>query len=212
MSTEAQINANNSNAQHSTGPKTEAGRAASSQNNFRHGFAGEFRLLASEDPLAYDQLHRNFTIEHQPTTFTQKLLIEKMAQHHWLRQRALELQNLTLESAGHRKEKDIERSLALYIRYQTTNERAFGKCLSDLLKLRAEKRKEQIGFESQQRQKEDHARKQSIEIRKQDLHKLNVWLAEAKAEHQEFLNHRLETPETRMPNRVQRILARTQAA
>ena len=211
MSTEAQMQANKANAQHSTGPKTQEGRAASSQNNFRHGFTGEFRLLPSEDPLAYDQLHRNFTLEHQPTTFTEKLLIEKMAQHHWLRQRALELQNIAIESTG-RKEKDIERSLALYMRYQTTNERAFSKCLTDLLKLRAEKRKAEIGFESQRRAKEDHARKQSIETRKQDLHRFNVWLAEAKAEHQELLNHRLETPEMRRTDRVQRILSRSQAA
>jgi hypothetical protein len=183
MSTEAQAAANKANAQYSTGPRT----------------------------LAYDQLRRDLTSEHKPTTFTEKLLVDKMAQHHWLRQRALELQNLTLETTG-RKEKDMERSLALYLRYQTSNERAFHKCLNDLLKLRAETRKQEIGFESQQRAKEEHACKQAIESRKQDLHKSNVWLAEAKAEHQELLNHRLETPETRMPNRVERILARTQAA
>jgi hypothetical protein len=211
MSTQAQVTANQANAQHSTGPKTAEGKSASSQNNLRHGFTGQFRLLASEDPRAYEHLRHHFQAEHKPTTFTEEILVEKMAQHHWLSQRALELQNITIETTG-RKEKDVERSLSLYIRYQTTHERAFHKCLNDLLKLRSERRKEQIGFESQARRKEEHARKQSNETRKQDLHKLNVWLAEVKAEHQELLNHNLETPETRMPNRVQRILARQQAA
>ncbi len=61
-------------------------------------------------------------------------------------------------------EKSTERSLSLYIRYQTTNERAFSKCLSDLLKLRAERRKDKIGFESQQLKKDDLARKQPSKI------------------------------------------------
>ncbi len=37
MSSKFQINANRSNAQHSTGPKSDAGKAASSQNSFKHG-------------------------------------------------------------------------------------------------------------------------------------------------------------------------------
>src|SRR5581483_9251142 len=36
MSTPEQIAANRANSQHSTGAKTEAGKTASSQNNFRH--------------------------------------------------------------------------------------------------------------------------------------------------------------------------------
>ena len=57
MSTPAQIAANRSNAQHSTGPTSEAGRASSSQNHFKHGFTGEFRLLHNEDPAAYQAVH-----------------------------------------------------------------------------------------------------------------------------------------------------------
>lgn len=211
MATEAQIAANQANSQHSTGPKTEAGKANSCQNNHRHGFTGAFSLLSSEDPEAYQHLLAAFQHEHRPTTFTEQILVERLAQHHWLRARALEMQNATLDSPEE-DAKATDRQLALYLRYQISNERAFSKCLSDLLKLRAEKRKEQIGFESHQLQQAEHSRKQSIENRKQDLHKCEIWLAEAKAEHQELLNARLETPETRMPNRVQRILARQQAA
>jgi hypothetical protein len=39
MSTEAQIAANQANAQHSTGPQSAAGKAASSQNRRLHGLA-----------------------------------------------------------------------------------------------------------------------------------------------------------------------------
>jgi len=37
MPTEAQITANRENAEHSTGPKTEEGKAASSHNHSSHG-------------------------------------------------------------------------------------------------------------------------------------------------------------------------------
>jgi hypothetical protein len=66
-----------------------------------------------------------------------------MAQHHWLRDRAGLLQSNCFQDEGSIDEK----RLALYLRYQTTHERAFHKCLNDLLKLRAEKRKNEIGFE-----------------------------------------------------------------
>jgi DNA-directed RNA polymerase specialized sigma24 family protein len=68
----------------------------------------------------------------------------------------------------------LMKSLAVYLRYQTTHDRAFHKSLNTLLKLRAEKRKAEIGFVSQQRQSEEHARKQAAEKRKQEIHKWKV--------------------------------------
>jgi hypothetical protein len=109
MSTEAQISANQANAQLSTGPKTEAGKSASSQNSWKHGLAvGVFRVLATEDQFMYDN---------------------------------------GLDTAR----------LNLFLRYENQQERAFHKCLADLLKLRAEKQKAEIGFASHTRKQEMHA-------------------------------------------------------
>jgi hypothetical protein len=83
---------------------------------------------------------------------------------------------------------EYARKFALYIRYQTTNDRAFHRCLNTLLKLKADKRKEEIGFESQKLKGAAEERKQSAEKRKQDLHQWAVLLAEAKVDHQMFLN------------------------
>jgi hypothetical protein len=102
-----------------------------------------------------------------------------MAQHYWLAQRALNLQQLCFDESG-----VDEKRLALYLRYQTTHERAFHKCLNDLLKLRAEKRKEQNGFVSQQHKEADQARRQARENRQQERHKWADLMDSAKVDHQ----------------------------
>src|ERR1700739_2755374 len=96
-----------------------------------------------------------------------------MAQH---------LQNLCFNAEGI---VDEAKQFSLYLRYQTTHERAFHKCLSDFLKLRAEKRKQQVGFESQKQN--------------QELHEARTRLANAKAAHLELDTDIRSTIEARLP-------------
>jgi hypothetical protein len=190
MSTESQIQANRENAKLSCGPKTEIGKAVSALNNTRHGLTGAFRVLPSESQSEFDALLAAFRQEHQPETLTETTLVEAMTQHHWLRRRAL-----NHESACYDPETGAitdEKQLALSLRYQTTHERAFHKALNDLLKLRAAKRKAEIGFESQKRKQEEHNRKQEQHQMKKDTHQWAVTLAEANVYHQQTLTERLE--------------------
>jgi hypothetical protein len=160
---EAQIAANRENATHSTGPTSEIGKAIVSQNRTVHGLnynPETFRVLACEDQSAYDELLHQLTTDHQPTDTTEILLVTSMAQHRWLLDRANRLQ----ESCFDRETAEItdQKLFALYLRYAclrsklqpvdrkpTTHERAFHKCLTDLLKLRATRQKLEFGFESQ---------------------------------------------------------------
>ena len=131
-----------------------------------------------------------------------------MAQHYWLMQRAMRLQTLCFDmEAG-----EGEKKLALFLRYQTTHERAFYKSLNTLLKLRADKRKQEIGFVSQQRQNEEHERKQAAEKRKQELHKWKVLYAQAEVDHRIMLSMNLQTPEHRITVGPQHIIAAEKAA
>jgi hypothetical protein len=194
MSTESQIRANQANAQHSTGPATEAGKAASSMNNLRHGLTGAFHVLPSEDQEEFDHLAAALHAEHRPSTITECMLVEKMAQHYWLSQRAQRLQDVTM--ADDLPMRDQERQFALFLRYQTTNDRAFHRCLADLLKLKADRRKQEIGFESQQHKNAQESRREAAENRKQELHQWAVLLAEAKVSHQQVLTSNLELDRT----------------
>jgi low affinity Fe/Cu permease len=169
MPTPAQVSANQANAQHSCGPKTEAGKTNSSMNNFRHGLAGLFSFAPDEDPVQFETLAEGLRQEHQPATITEQMLVEKLAQHFWLQQRAHRFSEIAKD----------DKQFALFLRYQTTHDRAFHKCLDQLLKLRAEKRKAEIGFESQKQ-------KQAEEARRQQMHEARVRLTNAKAGHLEF--------------------------
>ncbi len=206
MSTQAQVAANQANARHSTGPKSDTGKAISCQNNFRHGFTSAFRVLSFENAGEFNHLLQQLSEEHQPATPTETLLVTGMAQSWWLRIRALTLQNTCFTDSVD------EKHLALYLRYQTTNERAFHKALNELLKLRAAKRKAEIGFESHQ-MKQNRARQQAeAHARRQELHKWSVLLAQAKVDNQELQNMKLETPEHRISGRVESIIAAENAA
>ncbi len=196
MSTSAQVAANQLNAKQSTGPKTQAGKAISALNNFRHGFTGAFSILEWEDADQYDLLYGGLLDDHRPSNTTEHLLVKTMAQSYWLRQRALNLQQMCFKREAPMCDGDSEKQLALYLRYQTTHDRAFSKALDQLQKLTAEKRKQQIGFESQQRKQAEQQlaaerrqaqekRREAAEHRAGEIHQARVWLTEAHARRHE---------------------------
>ncbi len=152
----AQLAANRANAELSTGPVTAAGRAISSQNRTSHGLArhnGVFLLLSTEDPNGFEALKASLAAEHQPTTETESILVSTMAESHWLANRAGSIQNSCFDlQTGQITDAKM---FSLYLRYQTTHTRAFHKSLNDLVKLRAERRKNDNGFEAQTHSQEE---------------------------------------------------------
>jgi hypothetical protein len=137
--------------QSSTGPRTIEGKLASSRNATQHGLAGGQIIIPGEDPAAFDSLLSALLAEHQPANTTEELLVAEIAQSHWLTQRALRLQNNCFNDSG---EVDTKR-LALFLRYQTTHQRAFHKALSALLTFQKTRRKQEIGFVSQRQPSTD---------------------------------------------------------
>jgi len=158
--TSAQLAANRENALKSCGPKTDAGKAISSQNRLKHGLArhnGRFAVLPTEDAAEFDELLANYLAEHEPTTQTETDLVHAMAESLWLRNRAQNLQPSCFDpQTGAVAD---QKSLALFIRYENTYQRAYSSSLRQLLKIRADKRKAEIGFEAQKRAEEKHQMK-----------------------------------------------------
>jgi hypothetical protein len=117
-----------------TGPRTAAGKAISCLNNLRHGLAGKFRVLDEvESQSEFDTVLAALRDEHQPATATEEILVSRLAEHYWLSQRALVLQDSAILT-------NSPEQLGLFLRYQTTNDRAFHKCLAELSKVKQAQR------------------------------------------------------------------------
>jgi hypothetical protein len=83
MSTASQISANQANAQLSTGPKTEAGKAKSAFNALKTGLTGHTVLLPSEDASFYQQHLVRFISRYKPQTPEEQHLVQSLADTEW---------------------------------------------------------------------------------------------------------------------------------
>ena len=88
MSTNAQIDANRANAQHSTGPRTPAGIEACKLNALKHGLTSRQAVIPGEDPDAYDALRASFIDTYAPTSEAEAMLVERLSISWWKLRRA----------------------------------------------------------------------------------------------------------------------------
>jgi hypothetical protein len=184
MSTLAQVAANQVNSQLSTGPKSPEGKAVSSKNGFSHGLTARFVVQDWEDMDKFRELRDRLWAELRPETTVEQELVHAMIEHRWLVMRAVNLQDYCFNMKTPLCTE--EKLLALYLRYQTTPERAFYKAMHELQKLREQSDKTQIGFASQYRQREIH------ELKKKHLER-SIWLAEHRTLGRQLANEHAET-------------------
>ena len=80
---DAQRQANQQNAQHSTGPRTESGKQRSKLNATRHSLTGQVHITTEEDRIAYDAHCKAYFAEWNPPTVTQTHLVQTLADKQW---------------------------------------------------------------------------------------------------------------------------------
>ena len=83
MASPAQITANRVNAQSSTGPRTEEGKARVAQNRATHGLTGRNVTLTGEDAQAFDVLLTRLHTEYFPRTAAEAALVDHIALAQW---------------------------------------------------------------------------------------------------------------------------------
>jgi hypothetical protein len=185
--------ANAANAQHSTGPVTDIGKANSSLNRLTHGLAGHFRVLPWEDQADFDALLAALRDEYAPETATEHILVQKAAEHHWFSGRAVRLQeSLMPQALGAPVD---SKALSLYVRYQTTNDRAFQRCIQQLRSIKNDRRREQVGFESQKRAV-------AAEIRRQEIHEARLRELESRTRSRDLDSDIRQTIEAPLPGHM----------
>jgi hypothetical protein len=153
MATPAQILANRTNSERSSGPKTESGRERSSQNSYKHGLTSSKIVLPGEDPAEYDEFRISILEQYQPANTIEQILVEELAAAGWRlnRSRAVETEVLKklmgdaadssvgLATVFVEKPKEFNRLL----RYLTSIERAYYRVLDKLTRLQKERRSEE---------------------------------------------------------------------
>jgi len=87
MPTEAQINANRLNAQKSTGPTSDQGKAASSLNALKSGIDAWSHIIPGEDPAELEALTAQFLLHYKPTGPTQLSLVDTLISTEWIQRR-----------------------------------------------------------------------------------------------------------------------------
>ncbi|HET8547240.1 MAG TPA: hypothetical protein VFL57_04515 [Bryobacteraceae bacterium] len=83
MATAAQIIANQLNAQHSTGPRTEAGKQAVSRNALAHGLAAKKFFVSEADKAVFAEFREALAEHYHPATDHEHALLEELAETKW---------------------------------------------------------------------------------------------------------------------------------
>jgi hypothetical protein len=162
MTTEKQIEANKENASHSSGPKTEEGKANSKYNALKHGIFKE--VVSDYENEFYENLMDRLHDEFQPHGVLEKLLVDRIgvcylrlfraakAENEFMRAtldpRIVEARSLfpdmtseeIVKSEGYSPKVDreaVDKLSAVYLRYEITIENRLYKALHELQRIQA---------------------------------------------------------------------------
>jgi hypothetical protein len=92
MTSLRQIESNRRNAQKSTGPITEEGKARSSRNAVRHGLTAETVIQLLEDPEDYHAFEMSVTADYDPDSAVERELVLRLASLLWRLRRAISIE------------------------------------------------------------------------------------------------------------------------
>ena len=83
MPSQAQVDANRQNAQQSTGPRSEAGKAASSRNAVTHGFTGATFVVSPAEKEAWERFRDELLPHFNPQTPAERAYALAVIQNRW---------------------------------------------------------------------------------------------------------------------------------
>ncbi len=93
MATLAQVIANRANAQLSTGPKTEEGKARAAENSFKDGFYAKAFVVRGDEQEAFDEMRDTLEATLQPLDIVSYDLFSQILHAAWNLHRLRELEN-----------------------------------------------------------------------------------------------------------------------
>jgi hypothetical protein len=143
MSSEVRQIANAANAQLSTGPRTDQGKARSSQNARTHGLTASQLFIPAEERSEFDELHATLLADIRPEGALQETLFEQVIAAEWnlRRIRRMEAQlNASAPSLDSLDDSVLTKKLDRLARHRTSNERSYHRALRELKSLQTDAR------------------------------------------------------------------------
>jgi hypothetical protein len=142
MFSEARQTANAANARLSTGPRTNEGKASSSQNARTHGLTAAQLVIAAEDREEFDDLHAQLEVDIRPQGALQQILFDQLVDATWNLRRIRRMETELTASAQTYLDildnPDLTAKLDRLARHQTRIERTFHRSLHELKSLQTE--------------------------------------------------------------------------
>jgi hypothetical protein len=97
MTSPTQVASNRQNSTLSTGPRTEAGKIASSKNAISHGLSAADPVLGYENRADYEKLVKDYYGEYEPDTIHQNFLVSQLAGAQWRLDRIQRIENAAID-------------------------------------------------------------------------------------------------------------------
>ena len=138
---EKQQEANRKNSQHSSGPKTPAGKEAIRFNALTYGLRTRVTILPDENCADYSQLWDELDADWQPQTRTERCYLETMVTSQWLLRRVAESEQKIyayIDFGEHQ-----FKMLAYVAKQRAQLERSFRTAIADMKQSQKERRQSQ---------------------------------------------------------------------
>jgi hypothetical protein len=127
---------NRANAQHSTGPRTEAGKQRSSLNALRHGLTAAHLVIGPEDRAEIEQMLAEFRDEIEPKGPLQHALFDQLVSAAWNLRRVRRMETELCAAAQSYRDllddEQLQKKLDRLSRHHTRLERSFHRALKEL--------------------------------------------------------------------------------
>lgn len=133
MLTAQKAAANAANAQHSTGPRTAAGKARSCRNAVRHGLTSQFLVIREDERETFDQFEQGLRDELRPEGALESFTFDQIVHAAWNMQRCSRLEaDLFVNGLDPLLDESSGKTLDRIHRYRAQAERSYHRQLKEL--------------------------------------------------------------------------------
>ena len=99
MTNQKQIDANRNNAQQSTGPKSEEGKAVVGMNAMKHGIFSKQIVIDGESQKEFQALKKEFYDQFHPSGLLESLLCDRALAAAWRLSRVAQMESMLINHA-----------------------------------------------------------------------------------------------------------------